>query len=397
MQHDDAINVKRQPTESDTCAKKPVRTSSRKAGRRRGTKVNLCPYQMPQSTTRSADNDIAARDDRPLSTLIYYQLTSQLAANQWLIANKTNGPPRRRRRRQTGEKAGGVVTVGLNAATSDNDHGYALSRAAATDRSLTFKDNEINYRNLDRTRYSRALDDVSWRPINYAKTNHMQCGANGGEVSGQAAVDRACTSPHCTVQAQSSGADEDECGVVVGNDKSKQASAVNTVYARSYCVQFCHALPSDCRSATQSSANTRLDGIKNSCAESESTNHDDVIQYDVNSRLDNSFDDERVIINISGLRYETRRRTLERFPDTLLGDARRRDRYYDTSRHEYFFDRNRMSFDAVLYYYQSGGRLRRPINVPLEVRTYSIVLSMCHLFNTNNLLICKQIVTDLLV
>ena len=25
------------------------------------------------------------------------------------------------------------------------------------------------------------------------------------------------------------------------------------------------------------------------------------------------------------------------------------------------------SFDAILYYYQSGGRLRRPVNVPLDV------------------------------
>lgn len=35
-------------------------------------------------------------------------------------------------------------------------------------------------------------------------------------------------------------------------------------------------------------------------------------------------------------------------------------------RDEYFFDRNRICFDAILYYYQSGGRLRRPANVPLD-------------------------------
>ncbi|CAL8291211.1 unnamed protein product [Boreogadus saida] len=46
---------------------------------------------------------------------------------------------------------------------------------------------------------------------------------------------------------------------------------------------------------------------------------------------------ERVVINIAGLR------------------------------NEYFFDRNRPSFDAILYYYQSGGRLRRPVNVPLDM------------------------------
>ncbi|KAG8283433.1 Potassium voltage-gated channel sub A member 2 [Homalodisca vitripennis] len=70
---------------------------------------------------------------------------------------------------------------------------------------------------------------------------------------------------------------------------------------------------------------------------------------------------------VSGLRFETQLRTLNQFPDTLLGDPARRIRYFDPLRNEYFFDRNRPSFDAILYYYQSGGRLRRPVNVPLDV------------------------------
>jgi len=81
---------------------------------------------------------------------------------------------------------------------------------------------------------------------------------------------------------------------------------------------------------------------------------------------------EKVVFNISGLRFETRRRTLERFPNTLLGDRARLDRYYDPVRDEYFFDRNRPSFDAILHYYQSSGRLRRPLTVPLDVFTDEI-------------------------
>ncbi|XP_032895489.1 potassium voltage-gated channel subfamily A member 1 [Amblyraja radiata] len=76
---------------------------------------------------------------------------------------------------------------------------------------------------------------------------------------------------------------------------------------------------------------------------------------------------ERVVINISGLRFETQLKTLAQFPNTLLGNPKRRMRYFDPLRNEYFFDRNRPSFDAILYYYQSGGRLRRPVNVPLEM------------------------------
>lgn len=76
---------------------------------------------------------------------------------------------------------------------------------------------------------------------------------------------------------------------------------------------------------------------------------------------------ERVIINISGLRFETQLKTLSRFPTTLLGDPRKRMRFFDPLRNEYFFDRNRPSFDAILYYYQSGGRLRRPVSVPVDI------------------------------
>ncbi|NXK01412.1 KCNA3 protein, partial [Corythaixoides concolor] len=76
---------------------------------------------------------------------------------------------------------------------------------------------------------------------------------------------------------------------------------------------------------------------------------------------------ERVAINVAGRRFETFGRTLHRFPDTLLGDPRRRRRYFDPQRREYFFDRHGGAFGAVLYYYQSGGRLRRPPDVPLDV------------------------------
>uniref|UniRef100_H3CM69 Potassium voltage-gated channel, shaker-related subfamily, member 7 n=1 Tax=Tetraodon nigroviridis TaxID=99883 RepID=H3CM69_TETNG len=76
---------------------------------------------------------------------------------------------------------------------------------------------------------------------------------------------------------------------------------------------------------------------------------------------------ERLAINVSGMRYETHLRTLAQFPDSLLGDPRRRSRYFDPIRNELFLDRNRACFDAILYFYQSGGRLRRPANIPLDI------------------------------
>lgn len=76
---------------------------------------------------------------------------------------------------------------------------------------------------------------------------------------------------------------------------------------------------------------------------------------------------QRVIINVSGQRYETQLRTLNRFPETLLGDPIKRKQFWDSRRNEFFIDRHRPSFQAVLYYYQSGGRLRRPIEVPEDI------------------------------
>lgn len=83
--------------------------------------------------------------------------------------------------------------------------------------------------------------------------------------------------------------------------------------------------------------------------------------------------DEKVVINVSGLMFETQLSTLNKFPETLLGDPMKRITYFDPMRNEYFFDRNRPSFDGILYYYQSGGRIRRPANVPLDVFANEIV------------------------
>ncbi|KAM9843461.1 potassium voltage-gated channel subfamily A member 1 [Aulostomus maculatus] len=76
---------------------------------------------------------------------------------------------------------------------------------------------------------------------------------------------------------------------------------------------------------------------------------------------------ERLAINVSGMRYETQLRTLAQFPESLLGHPRKRLRYFDPLRNELFLDRSRVCFDAILYFYQSGGRLRRPANIPLDI------------------------------
>ena len=79
---------------------------------------------------------------------------------------------------------------------------------------------------------------------------------------------------------------------------------------------------------------------------------------------------DRIIINISGEIFETREATLDRFPSTLLGNSEKRKNFLNFDPNQYFFDRNRNAFEAILYFYQSNGRLNRPTNVGLETFEY---------------------------
>eukprot|EP00116_Pleurobrachia_bachei_P004572 sb/3464834/ len=76
--------------------------------------------------------------------------------------------------------------------------------------------------------------------------------------------------------------------------------------------------------------------------------------------------DTLIRINVSGTRYITYRNTLQQFPKTLLGSDMIQQFYNDDIK-EFFFDRNRIAFDAILYYYQSGGYLYLPPGLEMPV------------------------------
>ncbi|XP_041348522.1 potassium voltage-gated channel protein Shal-like isoform X2 [Gigantopelta aegis] len=63
--------------------------------------------------------------------------------------------------------------------------------------------------------------------------------------------------------------------------------------------------------------------------------------------------DEKMLINVSGRRFETWRTTLEKYPDTLLG-SNEKDFFFDEETKEYFFDRDPDLFRHVLNYYRTG-------------------------------------------
>ncbi|XP_058841651.1 potassium voltage-gated channel subfamily A member 1-like [Acipenser ruthenus] len=139
-------------------------------------------------------------------------------------------------------------------------------------------------------------------------------------------------------------------------------SRLNEVYGKE--MNYCNSLQQD---------SWKVNNMNNSCSSSENA-MDALLRADHSPHLldedildmdgENS---ERVLINIAGLRFETQLGTLNQFPDTLLGDPHKRVKYFDPLRNEYFFDRNRPSFDGILYFYQSGGKIRRPVNVSIDI------------------------------
>ncbi|XP_030633120.1 potassium voltage-gated channel subfamily D member 3-like isoform X2 [Chanos chanos] len=63
--------------------------------------------------------------------------------------------------------------------------------------------------------------------------------------------------------------------------------------------------------------------------------------------------DELIILNVSGRRFQTWRTTLDRYPDTLLGSSEK-EFFYNEETKEYFFDRDPDAFRSVLNFYRTG-------------------------------------------
>ncbi|XP_048468055.1 potassium voltage-gated channel subfamily D member 3 isoform X3 [Rhincodon typus] len=67
----------------------------------------------------------------------------------------------------------------------------------------------------------------------------------------------------------------------------------------------------------------------------------------------NKKQDELIILNVSGRRFQTWKNTLERFPDTLLGSTEKEFFFHEETK-EYFFDRDPDIFRNVLNFYRTG-------------------------------------------
>lgn len=76
---------------------------------------------------------------------------------------------------------------------------------------------------------------------------------------------------------------------------------------------------------------------------------------------------QKICINVRGMKFETYKDTLEKFPDTLLGSPNKREQFYDRENMEYYFDRDRTAFNCILFFYQSNGIISKPDDIPNNV------------------------------
>lgn len=72
--------------------------------------------------------------------------------------------------------------------------------------------------------------------------------------------------------------------------------------------------------------------------------------------------DNRVIINVGGVRHETYKATLKKIPATRLSKLTEALANYDPVLNEYFFDRHPGVFSQILNYYRTG-KLHYPTDV----------------------------------
>ncbi|CAG2194682.1 KCNC1 [Mytilus edulis] len=63
---------------------------------------------------------------------------------------------------------------------------------------------------------------------------------------------------------------------------------------------------------------------------------------------------EKVIINVGGQTFVTKRSTLQRYPDTKLANISETCEHFDITTEVYYFDRNPLIFQSVLDYYRTG-------------------------------------------
>ena len=76
----------------------------------------------------------------------------------------------------------------------------------------------------------------------------------------------------------------------------------------------------------------------------------------------------RITFSVCGRVYETYEKTLNYFPNTLLGNTSQLKKYFPSNdRNEYYINKYPIIFESILFFYQSKGRLICPQEIPMSL------------------------------
>lgn len=67
-----------------------------------------------------------------------------------------------------------------------------------------------------------------------------------------------------------------------------------------------------------------------------------------------SEEEERLVLNVGGVRHETHVSTLRNIPDTRLANLAEQHVFSENPKDVYFFDRHPAVFNAIIDYYRTG-------------------------------------------
>ncbi|PKY28083.1 hypothetical protein RhiirB3_390942 [Rhizophagus irregularis] len=102
-------------------------------------------------------------------------------------------------------------------------------------------------------------------------------------------------------------------------------------------------------------------------------------------KMTNEASDEKITLNIGGIKYETLQSTLTSHPDTLLGSMFQQNKEiinHQTDRKEYFFDRDGKVFRYILQYYRNN-KIYWPVNQEISKEELLDELTFFQIPNTD--------------
>lgn len=86
------------------------------------------------------------------------------------------------------------------------------------------------------------------------------------------------------------------------------------------------------------------------------TSQPEIIHLDQVSRQLLEAEEQKIVLNVGGVRHETHVSTLRNIPDTRLCDLAEQHVASDTPKDLYFFDRHPAVFNSVIDFYRTGRR-----------------------------------------